>query len=358
MRTSVFLLAGLACCLAGCFESEPAPTEPIRPVRALTVQTRAVSQSISLTGHIMPEEVINLAFRLDGKLTERSLTSGAIVRTGELVARLDPQIQQNTARAAEADLSAARASLTQAERTESREKENYNKGVLPKAQYDQIVQQLQSARAQVDAAQARLNSAQQQVGYTELRSEVDGIVIAKGAEPGEVVRAGQPIVQIARGGKKDAVFDVPPRLLNTQGLAQSPPIEIALADNPSVRMTGFIRQIGVQTDAMTRTVPVRVALPNATDEMRFGATVNGSIVIPATALMEIPSSALTESKGEPAVWVVSPRGQVSLRSVRVARYNPGSVIISEGLDNGEKIVTAGVQSLRPGQTVMLLDPAK
>jgi RND family efflux transporter MFP subunit len=353
MRVTPFFIAGLGCCLGGCFDSDPVPAEQVRPVKALVVQTRTVGNSVTLTGHIAPEETINVSFRMDGKLTDRPVNTGDLVLAGQLVGRLDPQIQQNTARAAEADLAAARATLTQTEKNESRAK-----GVAPKAQYDQTVQQLQSARAQVDAAQARLSSAQQQVRYTELYTEVEGIVIAKGAEPGEVVRAGQPIIQIARRGKKDAVFDVPPRMMNIQNVSQKPPIDISLVDNPDIRTTGYVRDIGVLTDATTRTVPVRVSLPNAPDEMRLGATVTGALSIASPSFMEIPSSALTESRGEPAVWVVSPSNNVSLRAVQVARYNPGSVIISGGLNNGETIVTAGVQSLRPGQAVKLLDTAR
>ena len=349
------VLIVMALCLTCCNESDAPETEQIRPVRAIVVQSRVVSETVVLTGHVMAEEEITLAFRIDGQLIDRRVSVGAFVRVAEVVARLDPQIVMNTSRAAEADLAAAKASLTQADRNEKREKDNYNKGTTPRAQYDQIVQQLQSAQAQVDAAQARLNSAQQQVGYTELRTEAAGVVTAKGAESGEVVRAGQPIVKIAREGRKDAVFDVPPRLMYIKGVSQSPPIDVALADNPNISITGFIREIGVQADPLTRTVPVKVSLPNAPDEMRFGATVTGRITIPSSAMMEIPSTALTESGGGPAVWVVSPSTQeVSLRRVQVVRYNPGSVIISAGLANNEIIVTAGVQALRPGQRVKLL----
>lgn len=356
-RASV--IAGLALFLTGCGQSDTPEAEQVRPVKAVTAQTRAVSESVSLSGQIRAEEEINLAFRMDGQLVERRANVGNWVETGEVVARLDPKIAMNTERTAEADLSAARSALTQADRNEKTQRDNYNRGALPRPAYDQAVQQLQSAQAQVDAAQARLNSAHLQVGFTELRAEAAGTVIAKGAEPGEVVRAGQPIVQIARAGRKDALFMVPPRLMYMQGGSQSLPVEVSVTDNPNIRVTGFIREVGVQADPITRAIPVRITLPNAPDEMRIGATVTGGITLSSPAMMEIPSSALTESRGDPALWVVHPTTQeVQLRRVQVARYNPGSVIISSGLQNGEKVVTAGVQTLRPGQRVKLLDGSK
>jgi RND family efflux transporter MFP subunit len=349
-------VAGISFLLAACNQSDAPETEQIRPVKVVIAQTRAVSESVVLTGRIVAEEEVNLAFPMDGRLIDRRAMVGTIVEAGEIVARLDPQIAMNTAKAAEADLAAARAVFLQADRVEKREKENYNKGILPRAQYDQIVQQLQTAQAQVEAAQARYNSAQRQVSLTELRTEVAGIVLNKGADPGEVVRAGQVIVQIARLGKKEARFEVPTRLLFIEGVSQSPPIEVALTDNPRIRVTGYIRDIGVQADAVTRAVPVRVTLPDAPDEMRYGATVTGGISISTPAMMEIPSTALTESRGDPAVWVFNTSSeQVQLRPVRVARYNPGTVIISGGLRDGERVVVAGVQSLRPGQRVKLLN---
>jgi multidrug efflux pump subunit AcrA (membrane-fusion protein) len=90
----------------------------------------------------------------------------------------------------------------------------------------------------------------------------------------------------------------------------------------------------------------------------LGSTVSGSIKLAAPPGVELPASALTEANGQPAVWVVDPQSKtVSLREVDVSRYDPGSVVISKGLENGEVVVTAGVQVLHPGQKVQLLGAA-
>ena len=71
--------------------------------------------------------------------------------------------------------------------------------------------------------------------------------------------------------------------------------------------------------------------------------------------MEIPASALTEANGRPAVWVVDPQSKtVSLREVEILRHDPATVVISQGLETGDLVVIAGVQTLRPGQKIQIL----
>ena len=341
-------------CLGGCGESAP-PAAPDRPVRTITIKARAVAEPVVLTGHIRAREEIKLAFRVDGKLIERPVTVGDQVKADDVLARIDPTNEQNALRGSEADASAAQASLTQAKSNESRVRSAHNRGGAPREQLDQAVEQQKSAQAQVDAAQARLRMAQDRVRYTELRAEAAGVVIAKGAEPGEIVRAGQPIVVVARNNSKDAVFDVPPQLMFLQGVAPDPVVEVALSENPSIMTKGRVSEVAPQADPTTRTIPVKIALDDPPPEMRLGASVTGRISLASEPVVEIPGSALMDTEGRPAVWVVNPREQtVALRPVRVARYEQDTVIIAQGLRDGDVVVTAGVQALRPGQKVKLL----
>jgi RND family efflux transporter MFP subunit len=164
------------------------------------------------------------------------------------------------------------------------------------------------------------------------------------------------IVQLAREGGRDAVFDVPEQLIRTG--PRDPRVEIVLNDDPNVRAVGRVREVAPQADAATRTYQVKVGIADSPEAMRLGATVTGSIQLSAPPGFEVPSSALTEADGRPAVWVVDPRSQtVSLRSVEILRHDPGLVVISEGLETGEVVVTAGAQTLRPGQKVRLLGAA-
>jgi RND family efflux transporter MFP subunit len=215
---------------------------------------------------------------------------------------------------------------------------------------------LDTTQGQIDAAQAQLRTAQEQLGYTVLTADGPGVVTKVGAEPGEVVQAGKMIVQVARQGPRDAVFDVPEQLNRTG--PRDPLVQIALTNDPTVRAMGRVREVAPQADATTRTFQFKVGIIDPPQAMQLGSTVTGSIRLAAPPGVELPASALTEANGQPAVWVVDPQTKtVSLREVDVSRYDPGSVVISKGLENGEVVVTAGVQVLHPGQIVRLLGAA-
>ena len=169
-----------------------------------------------------------------------------------------------------------------------------------------------------------------------------------------MVHAGQMIVQLARQGGRDAVFDVPEQLIRN-GPPQDPQVDIALTNDPQVKATGRVREISPQADAATRTFQVKVGITDPPAAMKLGDTVVGRIRLTAPPGVEVPASALTETGGRPAVWVVDPQSKtVSLRNVEVLRYDPAAIVISQGLETGEFVVTAGVQTLRPGQKVRLL----
>jgi membrane fusion protein, multidrug efflux system len=346
------VMLAVAVLLAGC--QEPAPPSPeARPVLTVTVERRAGGVPVSLTGQIRAKDEVSFAFRIDGRVIERRVNVGDRVKAGQLVARLDPLIQQNAFRSAQANLSAAQGQLTQARNTFERQQALVIKGFTTRALFDQAQAGLQTAQAQVDSAQAQLRNAQEQLSYTDVSADADGTVTDKGAEPGEVVRAGQMIVKVARQGGRDAAFDVPAQLIRTA--PQDPVVQIALTDDPSVRTTGRVREVAPEADPTTRTFKVKVGLTKPAEAMRLGATVTGTIQLGSAPVIEVPASALTEASGRAAVWVVDPASQtVALRNINVARYDPNSVVVSQGLEAGEIVVTAGVQALRPGQKVRLL----
>jgi len=132
-------------------------------------------------------------------------------------------------------------------------------------------------------------------------------------------------------------------------------VEIALSDDPRIKASGRIREVAPQSDTATRTFHVKVGIIDPPEAMRLGSTITGHIRLAAPAGVEVPASALTQSNGRPAVWVVDRRAQtVSLRNVDVERYESASALIAQGLDSGDLVVTAGVQTLRPDQKVRLL----
>ena len=109
---------------------------------------------------------------------------------------------------------------------------------------------------------------------------------------------------------------------------------------------------------MTRTFAVRIALHDPPEEMRLGTAVLGRVLLEAKAVATLPPSALFKDADLPAVWVFDPAtSTVELRRVMVLRYEKDRVLVSSGLTDGERVVVAGLQKLRPGLKVRLLEDA-
>ena len=338
--------------LPGCDKPATPASQP-RPVRTVTVEQRAGGEIVSLTGQVRAKDHASLAFRLDGRMTERLVNVGDTVAAGQVVARLDPQIQQSALRSAEANLSSVEAQLNEARITLWRQQELLKDGWTSRANFDKAQHTFDTLQAQVDSARAQARIAQEQQSYTVLSADAPGAVTAVGAEPGEVVHAGQMVVEVARDGGRDAVFDVPEQLMRTG--PRDPVVEIALTNDPKVKATGRVREVSPQADAATRTFQVKVGITDPPEAMRLGATVTGRITLSAPPGVEIPASALTKTTEGPAVWVFDPNSRtVALRSVEVLRYDPATVVISQGLETGDVVITAGSQTLRPGQEVRLV----
>jgi RND family efflux transporter MFP subunit len=261
------------------------------------------------------------------------------------------------ARRARPSATAAQATASEARLEFERQRSLFERGVAARARFEGAQAARDASAARVDAAQAQLATAREQRSYTDLFADAPGSVTAVGAEPGEVVAAGQMIVRVARKGGRDAVFDVPARVKEAAG-GLDPEVTVALSSDPAVTTTGRVREVSPQADPVTRTFAVRVGLADPPAAMRLGTTVTGSIHLAGGGGIHIPASALTSAEGAPAVWVLDPgSGTVSLRSVVVEQSGLFEVTVSEGLAPDDVVVTAGVQTLRPGQKVRLLQAA-
>jgi membrane fusion protein, multidrug efflux system len=347
---ALIVIAGV---LVSCKPDTKIAAPEIRPVRTVTATKGEASEIVVLTGHIHAEDEPALAFRIAGRMIERPVNVGDRVEAGQVLAKLDPENELNALRSAESALVAAQGQLTYARGDFERQRQLLANGHTPRARFDQSQNALQNAQSQVDNTEAQLQIARDRVSWTTLTADAAGTVTARGAEQGEVVQAGQMIVRLARQGGRDAVFDVPAQLLRSA--PSDPEITVRLTDDPSVTATGRVREVAPQADPVTRTFEVKVGLSDPPEAMRLGATVTGSVKLESEAVIAIPASALTKFNRQPAVWIVDPKGlTVSLRNVELLRHDPGTVVIAQGLDTGDIVVTAGIQALHPGQKVRLL----
>jgi len=352
----LLLLPAIALLLASCEQKTKAKTVDARPVRTITAAKGGAGETVVLTGQISAENEASLAFRIGGRIIERTANVGDRVTPDQVLAKLDPQNELNALRSAQAALHAAEGQMIEATNTFDRQKTLLPQGFTTQVLFDQAQQALRTVQSQVDNAQAQLHIALDRVSYTELKAGVTGSITARFAESGEVVQAGQTIFQVARQDGRDAVFDVPAQVIRSA--PADPKIVVSLTDDPSVTAMGRVRTVDPQADPITRTFRVRVSLIDPPTAMFLGATVKGRMQLESTPSISVPASALTRINGQPAVWIVDPKElTVSLHNVSVERFDPGTVVISQGLDGGEIVVTAGVQALHPGQKVRLLGAA-
>jgi RND family efflux transporter MFP subunit len=174
------------------------------------------------------------------------------------------------------------------------------------------------------------------------------------AEVGQVVSAGQSVVTIAQPDEREAVFDVPDSLVATMGRDER--YAVALLIDASVAASGHIREMSPQSDAATRTRRVRLSLETPPMAFRLGTTVSVSLQRASPPRIELPASAILDKDGKSSVWIVTAAGTVELREVALAAHRGSLVSLSAGLAKGDRIVTAGVHSLKAGQVVKLSEP--
>ena len=350
-------LAVAATLVTGCDRAQEPPAPEVRPVRAVKIEMREMGDTVALTGTVQAQTEINLSFRIDGRMLERAVNVGDTLRPGQLVARLDSQNEESSLQAARAQLSATRAQLTEARNNFARFRDLVAENAVSRASFEQAESIMKSAESQVEAAQTQVTLGENRLSYTRLMSDVSGVVTAVGAEPGEVVGAGRMIVQVAREGARDAVFDVPARVKDAA--PARPTITVALTSDPAVVANGTVREIAPRADPITGTFRVRVRLIDPPPAMRLGATVTGRMKLTATPAIEIPPSAVIRNDKQAAVWVFDPKsGTVAMRNIEIRSSDPVRVEVASGLAPGDLVITAGIQALRPGQKVRLLENAR
>src|SRR6201984_1064780 len=319
--------------VSACKKEERAAAPNIRPVRTVTVEPREAGETVSLTGEIQPRYQADLGFRVDGKILERPVDVGTQVKKGDLLARLDPQQYRQDLEVAKAEVATADAEVTRSQAQEYRQRELLKNGHTTQVLYDQALKTFKTAQAQADAARAKQVQASENLGYTELRADNNGVISAIGADPGQVVSAGQMVVRLAQPGEREAVFNIAEGAFKKR--PTDPTVGVHLVSNPEIETAGKVRYISPQADPETRTYTVRGWLPKAPPQMRLGANVVGTVTLDQGKTVSIPGSALFQKDGKPAVWLVEKDKTVQLKPITVQRYQGDSVVVGDGLAQGD-----------------------
>jgi membrane fusion protein, multidrug efflux system len=341
--------------LSACSKPAP-PEEPVRAVKVSTVGLAEMQSGSEFSGEVRPRIESRLGFRVAGKLVRRPVELGQTVKPGQLLAQLDPQDYQLAATAARAQLAAATTNRDLAAADFKRFKELRDQNFISGAELERRDATLKAAEAQWDQAKAQMSSQGNQAAYTSLVADVAGVVTAISAEPGQVVAAGTPVVQIAQDGPRDVVFSVPEDkvALMQHGSA----VEVKVWASKTV-LKATVREVAASADPVTRTYLVKVAL-EGTDTLPLGSTVS---VVPqaldrgGVKVIKLPTSALVQSGKATAVWVLDTASMtVKLQPIVVATADGNAVVVASGLQPGMQVVTAGVHVLSPGQKVTIYKP--
>ena len=338
--------------LAGCGK-EAAKTEDVRPVRAIELVASSGGEQVEFSGDVRARYESRLGFRVGGKIVERRVDVGAIVKDGQVLMRLDPQDLRLAEAQARATLRAAETERDLAQGDYKRHQNLRAQNFVSQAVLDAKQAALRAAQANVDAARAGFRGQSNQAGYANLESDTDGVVTAVDAEVGQVVAAGAPVVRVARTDEKEVVIGIPED--RVEALRQASKVNVRLWARRDEAIPGTIREVSPVADPATRTYTVKVAIPARAD-VRLGMTATVEMSTAGTAnasALRVPLSALVQDKGVTSVWVVE-QGAVQLRKVEVAGQSGNDILLSGGVQPGQTVVTAGVHLLKPGQKVRIL----
>lgn len=343
---------GLLLALAACRE-DAAETPPVRPVLSQVAVLRTSETLGPFAGSIQARYSTDMSFRLFGRMVARFVDVGAVVKQGDALAALDPAVQSLLVRNAQAVVAGAEGQYVNARAEERRQRPLVERNFTPQAQFELVVQNRETAAANLARAQAALRRAQDALSFTELDADFAGVVTGRYASPGQVVNPGQKIVTIARPEIREAVIAVPPRLADA--LSAGAPYDMTVdLDQVTSMKASAVRGVDPAADPITRTRTVFLTLDDPAPAFRLGITISVTMRKAVTPQVALPATALVEQAGKTQVWIVDPKTlKVALRDVTVAGRDEGQATITAGIAAGERVVTVGVHSLTPGQTVRI-----
>jgi RND family efflux transporter MFP subunit len=338
--------------LVACSKAE-APQEPLRSVKLITVAGSDLNLGGEYSAEVRARVESRLGFRVGGKLVQRPAEPGQRVAAGQLLALVDAQDFQLAAQAAQAQVSAAQSQrdLAAAEfkRFEALKVQNFISG----AELERREASLKAADAALNQAKAQAQAQGNQAGYARLTATHAGVITAVDAEVGQVVSAGQPVVRLAHDGPRDAVFAVSESAIMAIRVGQSMQATV-LSTGQMVQ--GTVREMAASADPVTRTYAVKLALASGVGgALPLGATLNvraPGLSSAVASAIKLPTSALRQEGQGTAVWVLDEATMtVNSQAVQLGPVDGNEVVVSAGLKPGQKVVSAGVHVLSPGQKV-------
>jgi RND family efflux transporter MFP subunit len=332
--------------------SDPRQEPPI--VRLVTAARVTVSER-GFTGIIGARVQSNLGFRVAGKIVERLVNAGQQLKAGQPLMRIDETDLRLALTAKRNAVAAARASVVQADADERRYARLVSNGWSTRQRYEQAKAALDTATAQLAAAEADARVAENEATYSVLVADADGTVVETLGEPGQVVSAGQTVVRLAQAGPREAVVALPETIRPAIGSVA----EASVYGADGRRYMAHLRQLSDSADAQTRTYEARYVLDGEAAAAPLGATVTIRLASHASQPeVQVPLGAVLDDGRKTGVWTLDrATSTVRFRPVKLVRVSGETAVIS-GSSPGDPIVSLGAHLLQEGARVRIASESR
>jgi len=344
----VLVVTGFAVSLTGCGQKQELdPRTQPELVRIVEIGSSSGADP-AFTGVVSARVQSNFGFRVPGKITSRLVDTGQFVRAGQPLMTIDRTDYVHAITARAETVTAAKAKAVQAAADEARYRGLVKTGAVSASIYDQIKAASDAAQADLAAATAQEQVARDEGGYSQLVADADGVVVETLAEPGQVVMAGQPVVELAHSGQREAAVNLPETLRPKLGSRA-----YATLYGSTTRVPVRLRQLSGAADPQTRTFEARYVLDGAATNAPLGATVTVHLSGDGeTDTLQVPVASIVDQGKGPGIWLLNAStSTVTFQPVQVRQLGEELAIISGNLHPGQQVVALGVHLLHDGQRV-------
>lgn len=329
MHKQLHLLFALLLASCGKHETNPAPVLPTIAVTTQAAVLQPHTATEEVVGTVRSKQRAVVEAKVSGRVREYTATPGAMVKAGELLARLDvAEIQ--------AKVDQAKAMLDQATRDFDRQKQLIAGNATTRQEFD-------AADARVKVATAGLTEAETMLGYAKVTAPFDGVVTRKLADVGDLAMPGKALLEIEAPTALRFEADLPEAILDRVKLGDKLPVKLART------IEGTVSEISPVADPVSRTFRVKLDLP-AADGMRTGQFGRVSVPVAEVKLLLVPQSAVLK-RGQMEIVFVAKDSKAALRLVKTGKVLDGRVEVLSGIEEGEQVIVSDIAKLADGQPV-------
>lgn len=365
MLKKEYILLAACCFLLACSSKKAdqnADAQPISEYPVLTLQPQSVTTSIKVPATIQGQQVVEIRPMIDGYIENIYVQEGAVVTKGQLLFKIrNPQYEQ-ALRSAEAAIKSAQADVSTAEMNLEKVKPLVEQDIVSSYELKSAKYTLEAKRAALAEAKATLINAQANVGYTIIRSPQNGVISTIPYKVGALVSSTSTdaLTTMSNTGNIFAYISMDEKqLLNFQGtvtgktlqdkLNHLPEVSLMLADGTIYPLKGKLETASGIIDTETGSLSLKATFPNSRGVISSGAS--GTVVIPfkTPSAIVIPQSATYELQDKRLVYIVADSNKVKPVGIKTSATDDGQYfIVSNGLKQGDKIVTSGITGLKDG----------